>query len=391
MRVMHVQGIFSPEHGGPTHSTTNYCIGQAARGHEVSLWSLEGYAGTSPAVRLPSPITTVIHPVGFPAKLGASRAMRRAMQAAAVPDIFHLHGAWLLATEYAAAMAQRSGKPFILELAGTYEPRALNQKWLRKWIARRCFQDRQIEQAGCLHLNSEQEATYLRQLGFRTPIAIIPVGVDMRRIAEVVKCNESKSGWPELDDRPFFLYLARVHANKGIDLLLDTWGAMQSRYPDWQLAIAGMGMPDYVASCRQRIASLGLNDRVVWIGAVDESQRSWLYSHAEFYVLPSFSENFGNTVAEALAHATPTVTTRATPWTDIVAEGCGWIADPTCESIGGSIESAMNIEDTTRQQMGRTGRDLIDRQYSLDYVLNAIDSVYDWVRGGSMPACLWRE
>ena len=49
-----------------------------------------------------------------------------------------------------------------------------------------------------------------------------------------------------------------------------------------------------------------------------------LYRRADFFVLPTFSENFGSVVAEALGYGVPVITTKGAPWEDLLNHKCGW-------------------------------------------------------------------
>src|SRR6266581_7653471 len=158
MQIAHIQGIFSPEHGGPTQSLANYARGQISHGHRVSVWTLEGFPGMSPAMRLEPPIEMQIFPVGTPARFGCSAAMQRQLRAADSPEVYHLHGAWLRAMYYGAMEAMRRKRPYVVEVMGMYEPWCLGQKWSQKRIARWLYQDRILQNASCLHVNSLQEA-----------------------------------------------------------------------------------------------------------------------------------------------------------------------------------------------------------------------------------------
>ena len=380
LHIAHVQGIFSPEHGGPTYSLANYCRGQVAAGLRVSVRVLEGYPHTTPALRLASPVDMAVCRVGFPSKLGASTELRRRLRQDPTPDIYHLHGVWLLAMHYGAQEARRRRTPYVVELMGAYETYARRQKWLRKWISRKLFQDNLLRRAGCLHAGSANEARDLRALGFRTPIAVIPVGVDTGRIAG--NAGEARAGWT---DGPFLLYLARLHQKKGIELLLRVWAELAGRYPDYRLMIAGSGAPEYVDHCKRLAEELGIQDRCEWLGQVSESEKSWLYRHADAYVLPTYSENFGNTVAEALAHGTPVITTTQTPWTDLPQQGCGWIAEPTVASLRTAIGEALEASPSRCQGMGAKGRQLVEERYSLASVIERMDRMYGWLLGGPRP------
>jgi glycosyltransferase involved in cell wall biosynthesis len=414
VNIAHIQGIFSPEHGGPAKSLTNYCQSQALSGHRVSVWALEGFQNTSPAIRLPPPIEMHVCRVSPPARLGRSTAMRRQLRIAEAPDIYHLHGAWLRAMHYGAVEAMRRKCPYVVELMGMYEPWSLRQKWVQKRIARWWFQDGILHNAACLHVNSRPEADHLRALGFKTPIAVIPVGVDLSQIqnaemlkAEILKSEFNKAGdqisafqnfsFQLFPDRKFLLYLSRLHPKKGLDLLIRSWAAVQrsrhsaldTRHSDWMLAIAGTGEKSYVDECRKLAEQLGIADQCLWLGHVDELQKSWLFTHAHCYVLPTSSENFGNTVAEALAHKTPVITTHHTPWVDLPKHRCGWIIDNTEAELCNALAEAMSINPATRQEMGVNGEQLIRQHYSLESVCKKVLAVYEWVRErGPKPDCV---
>jgi glycosyltransferase involved in cell wall biosynthesis len=471
MKICHVQGIFSPEHGGPAKSLENYCQKQVESGHRVSVWTLEGFPNSSAAIRLPPPVEMHVGRVDPPARLGGSSALRRQLREAESPDIYHLHGAWLRAMYYGAIEARRRQRPYVLELMGMYEPWALRQKRWQKWMVRWWFQDRILREAACLHVNSTQEAEYLRKLGFKAPVAVIPVGVDVAKVemlpGEVacwnkeqipqaktdftgqgpVKYAEDFTGQGkqpgeiasqpggliashstgqgfhgptagevadrklhgarepeiqskllrELEGRPFILYLSRIHPKKGLDLLIRAWATVQhtrhstldTRHSDWLLVIAGTGAQSYVDECRQLAAQLGIANQCFWAGHVDELQKSWLFTHARCYVLPTSSENFGNVVAEALAHGTPVITTLHTPWTDLPKHRCGWLINNTESEMSQALNEAMRMDAATRKEMGTNGKELVRRCYSLELVCRNIQAVYEWVLGGeAKPECV---
>ena len=117
--------------------------------------------------------------------------------------------------------------------------------------------------------------------------------------------------------------------------------------------------------------------------------KSWLFSHAQCYVLPTSSENFGNVVAEALAHGTPVITTRHTPWTDLPKHHCGWLINNTEPELCRALDEAMQMNAATREEMGANGEELVRRCYSLELVCRNIQAVYEWVLGrGIKPECV---
>jgi glycosyltransferase involved in cell wall biosynthesis len=370
-------------------------------GHKVSVWTLEGFPETSPAIRLSPPVEMNVFQAEPPAKLGRSAEMSRQLRNSSSPDIYHLHGAWLRAMHYGAGEALRRNRPYVLEVMGMYEPWQLRSKWLRKRIARWWFQDRILRGAACLHVNSKQEAKYIRDLGFKPPIAVIPVGVDMEEITRR-KEMPPDSPWPELEGKPYVLFLSRLHPKKGLELLIRSWARIRKtqfenmkaesgkrKAEDWRLVIAGTGDLAYAKLCKDLAVELGFANECIWTGHVDERQKSWLFSHAHCYVLPTASENFGNVIAEALAHGTPVITTCHTPWSDVGKHGCGWIVDNTEYEICGALRAALNLDASARRNMGDSGERLVRDHYSLQSVLEKINAVYTWLlSGGRAPDCV---
>ena len=381
----------SPEHGGPTKSLSNYCQSQASAGHRVSIWTLEGYPNTSPAIRLEAPISNHVFRTQQPLQLGRSPDLRRGLHEAEPTDIFHLHGAWSLAMVYGAKEANRRKRPYVVELMGMYESWCLRKRWLEKRILRKWFQDDVLQGAACLHVNSQKEAEELQSIGFRRPIAVIPVGVDTQVVSTQMSNLVDYPPWPELSGRQFILYFSRIHPKKGLDLLLECWSRVVARFPEWRLVIAGSGDKPYVDHCRELADGLNLAGSCLWTGHVTEQQKTWLLARAHCYVLPTHSENFGNTVAEALAHQTPVITTTQTPWNDLAPNQCGWQVGDNASDVGVALDEAMQMSAETRRKMGQEGASLVQRRYSLASVTKDMVAVYHWALGsGPKPECLAR-
>jgi glycosyltransferase involved in cell wall biosynthesis len=391
MTISHVIGIFSPEHGGPVVSLANYASGQAKAGLKVQIRTVEGYPNTGPAVRLPSPIDERVFPLGKPFKLGRSRAMSEFMRAESGPDIYHLHGAWLRAMYYGYREAIGRNKPYLVQVNGSYQPFDLKRKPWRKNIVRMWYQDRIFHRAKCLHVNSTKEAAEIRAMGFTAPIVVIPAGFDFVEMDHRLNSLPDNL-WPELRTRPFFLYLARIHPSKGIGLLLQAWSELTQEFPDMTMVVVGGGERDHVAQFRAQAKDLGIEDRCLWKGFVTEDEKVWAYANARFYCLPSFTENFGNTVQEALGLGTPVVATNATPWTNLGKIGCGWVADCTVDSVRSELKLALSTPSSILREMGRIGRKYIMDGFSLESVINEQIRTYRWLLGEAPPpSCMYTD
>jgi glycosyltransferase involved in cell wall biosynthesis len=112
-------------------------------------------------------------------------------------------------------------------------------------------------------------------------------------------------------------------------------------------------------------------------------------ANAEFFVLPTRSENFGIAIAEALAHGTPVITTKAAPWSELVTSDCGWWIDASPTSLATVLADAMAHTTSELDAKGRRGRQLIAEKYSWESAALRMKAVYDWiVRSGERPDCV---
>jgi glycosyltransferase involved in cell wall biosynthesis len=369
INVIHTVGRLSLDTGGPARSVPALCD-EIARCHpdwrvEIVSGSNEGFG----AINLPSRASVSEVDGSFlDRKFELCIAEKVGGESSA---LLHDHGQWLPINRASAAVARNLGIPRIVSPRGMLSPWARNHRWWKKRIAWQWFAKRDLAEAVVLHATSKLEATELRALGARQPIAVVPNGVDDSFDGT---SDREKSG------RPYVLFLSRIHIKKGVRELLEAWERLGNR--DWGLVIAG---PD-----EQRILSpLQLPANVCYIGAVEGEEKLRLLKHASLFVLPSYSENFGIVVAEALMAGVPVITTHGTPWDSLVREQCGWWIPMDVDRLCETLRSAFLIPEHELRMMGMRGRSFARREFSWPSIAAAMSSVYQWVlTGGSRPSCV---
>ena len=294
--------------------------------------------------------------------------------------LVHGHGVWMAANHWTASYARRLGVPLLLQPHGMLEPWAMNYKFLKKKMAMLLYQQHDLQSAAVLIATAQSEYQNLRTLGLRQPIAVIPNGVDIhvdtRRSKEIASKNTLRN----------VLFLSRVQEKKGLLNLVDAWSMLR---PDgWCLNIAGPDEDGHLSEVMARVSQKGISASVNYVGAVAGQDKSDLYSRADLFVLPTFSENFGVVVAEALAHGVPVITTRGAPWQDLETYCCGWWIDIGVDPLVQALRQALALSDSERQTMGARGRDYVQR-YNWNGIAQQTAEVYRWVLGhGSKPACV---
>ncbi|MEM1255554.1 MAG: glycosyltransferase [Cyanobacteria bacterium P01_H01_bin.21] len=294
-------------------------------------------------------------------------------------DIIHNHGLWMMPNLYARKASCKANIPLIISPRGALEPWSLNRSKLIKKIAWSLYEFENLTSASLFHATSEQEANSIRMLGFRQPIAIIPNGVNV----EHNSCNNSREklvkNFPKLKDKKWLLFMSRIHPKKGLDNLLMVWKDLQYEFPDWHLVLAGPDSSDYLSEVLNFSKKLGISETVTFTGMLVEDYKDAALWNSELFVLPSYSENFGIAIAEALAYEVPAITTKGTPWQDLEQHECGWWIDVDKHSLFDSLHEAMSLPEERRKDMGRRGRKLVESKYSWASVGEKMSIVYRWV------------
>ncbi len=293
--------------------------------------------------------------------------------------VIHNHGIWLPLNHYASVTARRYNIPLIISPRGMLEPWARSYRSWKKMIAWYFYQRRDLKAATVLQATSKQEAGNLQLLDFHIPIAIIPNGVDIPEFPEPVVKDKT--------NLKTALFLSRVHPVKGLLNLVRAWAKI--RPVNWRVVIAGPDEGGHQIEIEQEIQRHELSDSFSFIGSVADQDKWELYRSADLFVLPTHSENFGIVIAEALASGTPVITTKGTPWKELVENKCGWWIDIGVEPLAEALTKAMNLSSEERQAMGQRGRRLIEQNYSWDKIGNEMLSVYEWILGkGPKPECV---
>lgn len=292
------------------------------------------------------------------------------------PDIVHLHGIWSLDLHKCAAICRRIKVPYVIAPRGMLEPWSLAQKSLKKRIARWLYQDRDLRCAAALHATAESEAEQFRRLGFKNPVIVSPNGVNVPQNFNHVEYLE------RVERRA--LFVSRMHPKKGVLELVEAWDMIRPKGWKCELVytVSGELEKEYETKVKTRAKELGLQDQFVFTGALNDGDKWAAYARADLFVLPTYSENFGIVVAEALWAGIPVITTKGTPWQELDLRGCGWWIDIGVKPLARALKDAMSQSDETRKKMGERGRNLVGKKYTWDAAVGMMVAGYTRVHNG---------
>ena len=147
------------------------------------------------------------------------------------------------------------------------------------------------------------------------------------------------------------LSLGRMHPKKGLETLLQAWAKVEPAYPGWRLSLIGPGEERYVGELQSESRTLGLGR--VSFGAPVYGAAKWdAYRAADLFVLPSLNENFGLTVAEALAAGTPVIATTGTPWSRVETKAAAGGSNRRRDALAATLATAMAMPRPALREMG---------------------------------------
>lgn len=372
VRSIQIVSSISEEASGSTYAVVRLCESLIDQKQNVTICALDWLPMSSPPPFLKS------FPLALgPRRLGRSNRMHSWLTAQSQTqsvDLLHNHGLWMMPNVYAGWVARKHIVPLVVSPHGTLSEWSMRNGSVVKRGFWPLVQRPALGATACFHATAASEYEEIRRLGFRQPVAVIPNGIDIPDLRPIAR-KEPRT----------LLFLGRIHPKKGLDMLLSAWRVVQERFPEWQLRIVGPDNGGYLADMRRLAGEMHLK-RIEFSGALHGAQKLSAYREADLFVLPTYSENFGLVVAEALAVGVPTIVTRGAPWAGIELRQAGWWIDIGIDPLVVCLEDALARSPETLAEMGQFGRRWMEVEFTWARVAQKIAETYRWVlHGGDKP------
>lgn len=283
------------------------------------------------------------------------------------PDLIHINGIWDPQNYLFQKVAQCLGIKALISPHGMLEPYILNRHPFKKKLALLLYQRKAIKNANFLHATAQTELDQIRKLGFFSPTIVIPNGID---ISEVKRSLDRAAGAARN-----ILFLSRIHPKKGIEVLIEAVSELKDL--DLKVTIAGEGDLEYVDGLIKMTVEKEVGHIFEFLGGVYGEDKWELYDKADLFVLPTYSENFGIVVIEALAAGIPVITTKGTPWQELETFNCGWWIDLDVSNLAKTIRIACRLSAEELKEMGENGQNLVNTKYDIKAVSRSTISFYE--------------
>jgi len=383
LRILHVLPAYYPavRYGGPVVAVHGLARALAARGHSVDVMTTNADGAGSSDVPLNEPVTRD----GVTIRYFAPTTVRRvfwapdmvwALRAAVTSfDLVHIHQMYHWPAWMTARTARAYNVPYVVSPRGMLvkdliERRSYFAKTAWIWLIDRPL----LEKAAAIHATSDLEQAEIEHFGIQGPsVRAIPNGVDdplpvpvMATMAPDIRAATAA--------KPFLLYLGRLNWKKGLERLIRAFATTMNGV----LVIAGPDEEGLAARLASLAAEMGIAQRVhILPRVIGETEREFLFAHARGFVLPSYSENFGNTVIEAMRRGVPVITTPQVGTADVVRRaGCGIVTSGEPGALGHALARFIN-HPSLAQSMGAAGRSHAAAHYGWPQIAEKMEAFYE--------------
>jgi glycosyltransferase involved in cell wall biosynthesis len=378
--------------GGPAVSVSAVAERLVRRGHEVTVVTSDLDLGERLDVPLESEVD--VHGVKvwyFPTARLLSRwlptvsghgggflyapAMARMLnERVSSMDAVHTHLPFIYPTYAAARAAFAANKPLFYHQRGVLDPQRLAFRRVKKKVYLELVEKSILNRAEMLVALTAHEVSTFRSIGVQTPCRVVPNGVELPRPELDVELR-AQDKWGIAHDAKVVLFLGRIHPLKGVRLLVEAFSQACGPGTNTQLVVAGPDEDGEAARLQTRVDRLALRSSVLFPGPIDSKDKALLFARATLFCLPSVSEGFSMAVLEALASGVPVLLSPECNFREVEGARAGLVVPNEGRAWASAIEELLRDNDRL-ERMGKAGRDLVERQYSWDRVVDSMEETY---------------
>jgi glycosyltransferase involved in cell wall biosynthesis len=236
-----------------------------------------------------------------------------------------------------------------------------------------------IKRASAIHFTTQDEKeNAINFLKLRNKTIVVPIGFDLSCTKELPPKGSFKDRYTVLKDKKYLLFLGRINIKKGLDILVESFGEITKEYSDLYLVIVGAneGSQGYEEEIKRRLRDAGLSGRTIFTGMLTGRDKLEAFVDADVFVLPSYSENFGMAVVEAMACGIPVVISdKVGIHREVERNRAGIIVKTNPDSLSRGIRSLLDNEKLKRE-VCTNGRKMVEEYYDIDKVADMVIKAY---------------
>lgn len=389
MRILQIIPSISLVYGGPSQMVRGLSAALAKQGVDVTILTTNsnGDRGQPP---LDVPLNQPVEEEGYQVRYFPCSPFRRykfsldllnwLKQHASEFDVAHIHALYSPVSTASATICRSQKLPYILRPLGTLDPADLQKKKQIKKIYTTLLERPNIAGSAAIHFTSQEEANISERFRVKTTDLVIPLGVTLPEIQEDPEQLLATSGINL--QHPIVLFMSRIEPKKGLNILIPALEKVLEKQINFQFILAGSNPqdPEYEAKIKQQIQQSPIAEKTIITGFVTGKVKTALLKVADLFVLPSYYENFGIAVAEAMATGTPVVISKGIYiWEDVEQAQAGWVGNNDIDDMANLIETALQNQ-PERQRRGLNAQNYALQYYSWDAIAQQMIQAYQQVQ-----------
>lgn len=382
MKILQVISSLDPAFGGPINVALGLSSAFVRMGQEVTIFTTD--AGTSS--RLDVPLGTAVNikgvkvyyfPVRYFKHYKFSPALFKALRNN-IPsfDIVHIHSLFQFSTLAAAYFCRKYHKPHLIRPLGQLDPYVLKKRALSKKIYLGLLERRNLEGAQAVHFTTDDEKNLANSLGLKIKSVVCGLGVDLEEFRILPEYGTFRSRQPGIKDKKIILFLSRINFKKGLDLLVEALADIVKKRDDVVLVIAGPDNEGYGKKVRSWVDRLGIAQDVIFTGMLLGQDRLAAFRDSDVFVLPSYSENFGLVILEAMACGVPViVSNRVNISSEILKEKAGLVVDTDHVQLSGAIQRLID-EPRLKKELVERAKVFVEERFTWEIISSRLIDIY---------------
>jgi len=357
LKVLHIIASARKESGGPIEGLTQSVIYRQKLGQYIEVLTLDP-EDSNFLKDFPCKVNGV-GPV--PKKYGYTPKLKEwIVKNAHRFDVAVIHGLWNHASVGGWQGCVKANLPYVLFTHGMMDPWFKKAYPLKHWLKQLFWiiQGPALKHASEVLFTSEEEKKLAQGVfwGFNYTPRVVSYAAGDAIEPSSKALEEYNQVILSLEDKPYLLYLSRIHEKKGCDLLLEAFAKAVKR-AELRLVMAGPCQDDYIETLKELAIKLNISDRVHWVGMLKGELKAAAFKKAEAFILTSHQENFGIAVAEALAYGKAVlISNQINIWREIEKGGAGIIDSDTIEGATSIIAKWEDMSIEERRQMSLSAR-----------------------------------
>lgn len=311
-------------------------------------------------------------------------------------DLVNINAIWNYPPAAAAFLSKARRVPYIVTAHGALYPYTISSKRWKKLPYYHLIAKRILKGAAAIHYTGEDEAEKCHSfLGLKNKAVVVPYVIDLSEFDEIPERDTLRDRYSILKGRKTILFLGRINWKKGLDVLIKAFAMVEKQRDDVHLLIVGKDESGYAKQVKKWIRDCGMfydnqgagggrpefgengnNVKITFTGMLTGREKVQAYAGSDIFVLPSYSENFGVVVVEAMACGIPVIISdQVGIHKEIAKSKAGVVIKTDPKQLAETIMALLENPEMCKE-MGRNGQQSVKERFAPDKVTDNMIETY---------------